>query len=109
MLVTEGFLCPKKATLLGRKLSGDPLWGGVCLKGDKGETWTCGYDYGGGRSLDRTDPILIQVVEQLGDKADGDCAKLVIEDLEKGALYRITEYHGYESIELSYDVDWSVA
>ena len=61
------------------------------------------------RRIDRDDPVLVQVVEKLGDKANGECAKLRIEDLPKGTLYRITEYDGYESIETKYDMDWSVA
>ncbi len=61
------------------------------------------------RSIERDDPVLVQVVEKLGMKANGSCAKLCIEDLSKGTLYRITEYDGYESIETKYDMDWSVA
>jgi hypothetical protein len=61
------------------------------------------------RRIDRADPVLVQVVEKLGDKANGECAKLYIEDLPKGTLYRITEYDGYESIETKYDMDWNVA
>jgi len=61
------------------------------------------------RDFDRTDPILVQVVEELGPKADGYCAKLTIETLEKGTLYRIKEYDGYESIETNNDIEWRVA
>jgi hypothetical protein len=61
------------------------------------------------RDFDRTDPILVQVVEELGSKADGSCAELTIETLEKGTLYRINEYDGYESIETNNDIKWSVA
>jgi hypothetical protein len=59
--------------------------------------------------FDRTDPILVQVVEELGSKADGSCAELTIETLKKGTLYRIAEYDGYESIETNNDIAWSVA
>lgn len=63
-----------------------------------------------GRSdIERNDPILVQVVETLGDKANGDGAKLRIEDIPKGTLYRISEYDGYESIETKDDIDWNVA
>lgn len=61
------------------------------------------------RDLNRTDPILVQVVEELGAKANGRCAKLTIEDLPKGTLYRITEYDGFESVETRESVDWNVA
>jgi hypothetical protein len=57
----------------------------------------------------RTDPVLVQVVEELGEKADGMCAKLVIEDLPAGTRYRIEEYDGNESIETEDDIRWSVA
>jgi len=61
------------------------------------------------RDIERDDPVLVQVVEKLGDKANGECAKLCIEDLPKGTLYRIKEYDGYESIETKYNDDWSIA
>lgn len=61
------------------------------------------------RDIERDDPTLIQVVETLGDNANGMCARLRIEDLPKGTLYRITEYDGYESIETKDDLDWKVA
>lgn len=63
------------------------------------------YDF----SEDRTDPVLVQVVEELGKKANGSCANLVIEELPKGTLYRIEEYDGNEHIEIADDVEWSVA
>lgn len=60
--------------------------------------------------IERTDSDLVAVVEELGsEKASGDCAKLAIEELEPGTLYRITEYDGYESIETKFDIDWRVA
>jgi hypothetical protein len=61
------------------------------------------------RDIERDDPTLVQVVETLGEKANGMCANLSIEDLPKGTLYRITEYDGYESIETQEDLDWRVA
>ena len=60
--------------------------------------------------LDRTDPLLIEIVEKLGkSKASGDCAELVIEEIPKGSLYRIDEYDGNESIEYRDSDCWSVA
>jgi hypothetical protein len=61
------------------------------------------------RYFDRTDPILVQVVEELGDDANGDCARLQVVSLEKGTLYCINEYDGYESIEIASDCLWSIA
>lgn len=60
-------------------------------------------------NMDRTDPILVQVVEELGEEADDKCADLIIEELPKGTLYRINDYDGLESIETADSVDWSVA
>jgi hypothetical protein len=61
------------------------------------------------RDIDRADPILVQVVEELGEKASGRCANLVIQEIPKGTAYRITEYDGYESIETRENLDWSIA
>jgi hypothetical protein len=58
---------------------------------------------------DRTDPALIQVVEELREEADGDCANLLIRELEPGTKYRIQEYDGSEWVETEYDIDWQVA
>lgn len=59
--------------------------------------------------LDRTDPALVQVIEDLGDKANGAYARLEVVELTKGTCYRINEYDGYESIETADDIDWMVA
>ena len=45
----------------------------------------------------RHDPALVQVVEELGDKANGMCAKL-----------RIDEYDGFESVETPGGYDWII-
>lgn len=79
-------------------------------KGRWGDDFTVeGWDDFYYRDIERDDPILVQVVEKLGDKANGSCAKLRIEYVPKGTLYRITEYDGYESIETKEDLDWKVA
>ena len=49
--------------------------------------------------LDRTDPILIQVVEALGAEADGRFAKLCIIEIPDDIEWEITEYDGSESVE----------
>jgi len=51
------------------------------------------------RPSDRTDPLLIQVVEELGEKADGDCAELKIIEIPDFIEYYIREYDGNESVE----------
>lgn len=61
------------------------------------------------RELSRKDPVLVQVVEELGEKASGPYANLVIEEIPAGTLFRITNYDGLESIETQSDIDWEVA
>jgi hypothetical protein len=46
--------------------------------------------------IDRSDPILIQVVEELGDKADGSCASLDIVEIPDDVNWTIKEYDGQE-------------
>jgi hypothetical protein len=52
----------------------------------------------------RHDSILVQVVEELGEKANGMCAKLAIEEVS--GPYRIDEYDGSESVETPGSYDW---
>lgn len=59
--------------------------------------------------LRRDDPVLVQVVKELGKKTNGMCANLVIEEIPTGTLYRITKYDGYENIETRGETDWHVA
>jgi hypothetical protein len=56
------------------------------------------------RDISRHDPILVQVVEELGEEANGECANLAIEEV-KGP-YRINEYDGSESVETPSSYDW---
>jgi len=46
----------------------------------------------------RADNLLIQVVEELGEDANGAFAKLKIVDIPDGTDYEISEYDGYEHI-----------
>jgi hypothetical protein len=61
------------------------------------------------QTIERNDPVLVEVVEELGDKANGDCARLYIEELPKGTQYHIKEYDGKEWIETSSDNIWKIA
>lgn len=47
---------------------------------------------------ERHDPMLIRVVEKLGDAASGDCAALRIIEIPDGIEYEIDEYAGMESV-----------
>lgn len=59
--------------------------------------------------LERDDLVLIEVVEKLGEKANGLCAKLAITELPKGTLYRINGFDGLESIEIRDNTEWKIA
>lgn len=61
------------------------------------------------REIDRTDPALVQVVEELGTFADGAFAALLIANIEDGTRYRIDEYDGYETVMTVESYDWKVA
>jgi hypothetical protein len=53
----------------------------------------------------RHDPILIRVIEQLGQLASGQFAKLEISEVE-GNKYLIKEYDGKETILEPEDLQW---
>ena len=59
--------------------------------------------------LSRTDPVLVQVVEELGDAANDLYANLYIVEVPAGTQYRIDEYDGRESVMTIDDYEWSVA
>lgn len=46
----------------------------------------------------RSDPALIQAVEELGDAANGDYAELKIVEIPDGVEYTIEEYDGLEHV-----------
>lgn len=105
-----GFGLSREAVLLARELSGDPNWGGPCIKGDVYEGGqVVKYDNGGCYDIKRTDEILVQVVETLGDKASGQFAELRITTVPSGTRYRIDDYDGRESVRTVSDYDWEVA
>ena len=104
-----GFSLSRVAVLRGREISGDPKWAGCMLKDEP-------YDDGSGVASDdfghldynhsRTDPVLVQVIEELGRKADGMCAELAVAKIAPGTKYRIDEYDGRESVMTSSSYDW---
>ena len=55
--------------------------------------------------ISRHDPILVQVVEELGEKAGGRYAELKIVEIP-GNKYRIGEYDGQEWVETPESIDW---
>lgn len=60
------------------------------------EDWNNYYLYLG--TEHREDPILIEVVEELGDKASGACGKLVIVEIPDDLHYIIDDYDGIETL-----------
>lgn len=46
----------------------------------------------------RKDPVLIEVVEELGKKANGMCADLEVVEIPDNSFYKIDEYYGYETV-----------
>ena len=59
--------------------------------------------------MSRTDPALVQVVEELGERANDSFAQLFITEVPEGTRYRIDEYDGLESVMTVDDYEWSVA
>lgn len=51
------------------------------------------------RPDNRADPILIHVIETLGDKANGSCAMIKIIEIPDGIQWEIGEYDGLEHID----------
>ena len=59
--------------------------------------------------INRADPALVQVVEELGDAANTRFSDLRITDVPAGTKYRIDEYDGNESVCTIDDYEWSIA
>jgi hypothetical protein len=49
--------------------------------------------------ISREDPIFVEVVEELGEKANGFSAELIVVEVPDGCEYSIHEYDGAESID----------
>lgn len=56
-------------------------------------------------NFERTDPVLVQVVEELGDKANGEYSELQVVEIS-GRKYRICEYDGMEWVETPDSIQW---
>jgi hypothetical protein len=67
------------------------------------------HNYFNVNGIDRTDPALVQVVEELGSAADGTYSELRIAELPSRALYRIDRDDGREFVRTNYDYEWNIA
>lgn len=62
------------------------------------------------RDIERDDPLLIQVIEELGSEGASDAhAKLSIEEIPIGTKYRIDEYDGNETVVTQDAYEWKTA
>ena len=69
----------------------------------KDECKTRGFDAGGYvYDRDRANPILVSVVEKLGDNAHGSSAWLTVVEWPDNVPYSIEEYDGFESLRIDY-------
>lgn len=59
--------------------------------------------------IDRADSTLVEVIEELGERANTCFSKLKIADIKPGESYRIDEYDGIESVMTVDDYDWKTA
>lgn len=50
------------------------------------------------RNIERNNPILVEIVEQLGESADGRYAELKVVDIPDDVQWHIDEYDGWETI-----------
>lgn len=93
-----GFSLSEKAAMLGRELSGDPLWAGIRFVGEKWDYGVTVDHFYGFTDIERDDPVLIKVIEQLGEEADGCVAALKIVEVPDDVLWEIDNYDGMESV-----------
>ena len=55
--------------------------------------------------IERHDPVMLQIVKELGPRANGYCARLAIQSIPSHFVkyYEIDEYDGSESVRIKYD------
>lgn len=62
------------------------------------KTMNSSSDYWSPRDIERDDPILVQVVEELGTSASGPHSNLGITEIPDGTSWEIEEYDGNEHV-----------
>lgn len=92
----DGLYLPEPANegevIFDRDLEGDPSQVQESLRSLSGRYWDSWI------GDNRSHPLLVQVVEELGEKADGRFAKLKIVEIPDGIEWEIDEYDGVEHI-----------
>jgi hypothetical protein len=80
-------------------LKNDKKWSEMTLEERKKSNELYGkYDLND-REIKRDDPNLIKVIEELGPKANGNCAKLKLVEIPDMVEWEIDEYDGAEHVE----------
>ena len=90
------------------KVAINTCYGGFCLSKEAyeflGIPWDgFGYDYASQYNEKRTDPKLIECIEMLGKKANGNGADIEIVEVPDNVDWYIDDYDGVESIEEEHD------
>jgi len=74
-----------------------------CFKKDYGDSFSkfperddSGYWYS--RDIEREDPLLVSIVEELGAESGGDCASLKVVEIPDDVEWEVSEYDGNEHI-----------
>ena len=94
-----GFSLSQEAIVLGIELAE--------ARGCENENWVWDAEYKYGKFTGpRHDPILVEVVKRLGERASGSCAKLVVETIYT-SVYKINDYDGMESVKYG-DDSWVI-
>lgn len=99
-----GFGLSHEAIMKYSAVSGIPI---IAVEREPKSSW-CPYTYYTGSvadenywseyQIDRTDPSLVKVVEQMGEASWGDCAELSVVEIPDGVSWHIDEYDGIEHI-----------
>jgi len=93
-----GFSLSAKAVRRAKEIAGvGTKWDEVCEK----------HGHIDLEDIPRHDPVLIQVIEELGEEASGSCASLRIAEIESNT-YWVDEYDGNESVETQSSICWTV-
>lgn len=56
--------------------------------------------------IPRHNPLLVELVETLGEEVNGRCADLRVVDISPSTRYRVYEYDGAESVETPETIQW---